>query len=84
LALVAEDGITDDGIIEHGIIKHTLSFGSSYETSVKVVKDAANKGRICILNMEMEVCAAFPFLGLPVFPSRKPNPSDANEIRDIT
>lgn len=40
----------DNGFIEHA------QFGSNfYGTSVKAVKDVAEKGRVCILDIEMEV-----------------------------
>jgi len=42
-------------IDEAGFIEHA-QFGSNlYGTSVKAVKDVAEKGRICILDIEMEV-----------------------------
>lgn len=40
---------------EHGFIEHA-QFGSNlYGTSLKAVKDVADQGRICILDIEMEV-----------------------------
>ena len=44
--------VRDDGFIEYA------KFGGNYYgTSVKAVKDVAEKGRICVLDIEMEVCA---------------------------
>ena len=44
--------VKDDGFIEYA------KFGGNYYgTSVKAVKDVAEKGRICVLDIEMEVCA---------------------------
>ena len=41
---------------EGGFIEHA-QFGSNlYGTSVQAVKDVAEKGRICVLDIEMEVC----------------------------
>jgi guanylate kinase len=40
---------------EGGFIEHA-QFGSNlYGTSVQAVKDVADKGRVCILDIEMEV-----------------------------
>ena len=42
--------VDDGGFIEHA------QFGSNlYGTSVQAVKDVADKGRICVLDIEMEV-----------------------------
>ena len=42
--------VDEDGFIEHA------QFGSNlYGTSVKAVKDVAEQGRVCILDIEMEV-----------------------------
>ena len=44
--------VDDNGFIEHA------QFGSNlYGTSVQAVKDVKEKGRVCILDIEMEVCA---------------------------
>lgn len=40
-----------------GFIEHAKFGGNYYGTSVKAVKDVAEKGRICVLDIEMEVCA---------------------------
>ena len=44
--------IVDEG----GFIEHAKFGGNYYGTSVKAVKDVAEKGRICVLDIEMEVC----------------------------
>lgn len=42
--------VDEDGFIEHA------QFGSNlYGTSIQAVKDIAEKGKICILDIEMEV-----------------------------
>ena len=38
-----------------GFIEHAKFGGNYYGTSVKAVKDVAEKGRICVLDIEMEV-----------------------------
>ena len=43
-------------ITEGGFIEHAQFSGNYYGTSVQAVKDVAEKGRICILDIEMEVC----------------------------
>ncbi len=40
-----------------GFIEHAKFGGNYYGTSVKAVKDVAEKRRICVLDIEMEVCA---------------------------
>ena len=40
---------------EGGFIEHAKFGGNYYGTSVKAVKDVAEKGRICVLDIEMEV-----------------------------
>jgi guanylate kinase len=46
--------VAEDAFIEHA------TFGSnSYGTSVQAVKTVAEKGRTCILDIEMEVCFFF-------------------------
>ena len=42
---------------EGGFIEHAKFGGNYYGTSVKAVKDVAEKGRICVLDIEMEVRA---------------------------
>lgn len=39
----------------NGFIEHAQFSGNHYGTSVQAVKDVAEKGRICILDIEMEV-----------------------------
>lgn len=40
---------------DQGFIEHAKFGGNHYGTSVKAVKDVAEKGRICVLDIEMEV-----------------------------
>jgi guanylate kinase len=40
---------------EGGFIEHAQFGGNYYGTSTQAVKDVAKKGRICILDIEMEV-----------------------------
>jgi len=40
---------------EGGFIEHAKFGGNYYGTSVRAVKDVAEKGRTCILDIEMEV-----------------------------
>lgn len=40
---------------EGGFIEHAKFGGNFYGTSVKAVKDVAEKGRICVLDIELEV-----------------------------
>lgn len=40
---------------EGGFIEHAQFGGNYYGTSVKTVEDIAKKGRVCILDIEMEV-----------------------------
>ena len=47
-----------------GFIEHAKFGGNYYGTSVKAVKDVAEKGRICVLDIEMEVCAPSFLLSL--------------------
>lgn len=44
---------------EKGFIEHAEFGGNYYGTSVKAVKDVAEQGRICVLDIEMEVCEFF-------------------------
>ncbi|MCJ1260900.1 hypothetical protein MMC22_000764 [Lobaria immixta] len=39
---------------ERGFIEHAQFGGNYYGTSIKAVKDVAEKGRICVLDIEME------------------------------
>ena len=48
--------VGDGGFIEHA------QFGSNlYGTSVEAVKNVAEHGKICILDIEMEVCSTSPW-----------------------
>lgn len=40
---------------QKGFIEHAQFGGNYYGTSVKAVEDVAEKGRICVLDIEMEV-----------------------------
>lgn len=40
---------------EGGFVEHAKFGGNYYGTSVKAVRDVAEKGRICVLDIEMEV-----------------------------
>lgn len=42
-------------------IEHAQFGGNYYGTSTKAVRDVADKGRICILDIEMEVGRFSPF-----------------------
>ena len=43
-------------LVENGHFVEHAQFGSNlYGTSVKAVKDVAEQGRVCILDIEMEV-----------------------------
>lgn len=43
-------------VAENGFIEHAQFSGNHYGTSVQAVKNVAEQGRICILDIEMEVC----------------------------
>ena len=45
---------------EKGFIEHAQFGGNYYGTSVKAVKDVAEKGKICVLDIEMEVWNNIP------------------------
>lgn len=42
-------------VAENGFIEHAQFSGNHYGTSVQAVKNVAEQGRICILDIEMEV-----------------------------
>jgi guanylate kinase len=44
-----------DLVDKKGFIEHAQFGGNHYGTSIKAVEDIAEKGRICILDIEMEV-----------------------------
>ena len=49
-------------MIEEGAFIEHAQFGSNfYGTSVKAVKDVAEKGAICVLDIEIEVCSMVSF-----------------------
>ena len=58
---------------EGGFIEHAQFGGNYYGTSVEAVRDIAEKGRICILDIEMEVGS--PFSLLPSTQSPRSDPS---------
>ena len=45
-----------DLIEKKGFIEHAQFGDNCYGTSVKAVEDIAEKGRVCILDIEMEAC----------------------------
>lgn len=45
-----------DLVDKKGFVEHAQFGGNHYGTSVKAVNDIAEKGRVCILDIEMEVC----------------------------
>lgn len=45
-----------DLVARYGFIEHAQFSGNYYGTSVQAVKNVAEQGRICILDIEMEVC----------------------------
>lgn len=60
--------ITKDAFLqleaEKGFIEYAQFGGNYYGTSVKAVKDVLEKGKICVLDIEMEVCI---FLLIPMY-----------------
>lgn len=54
-------------VSEGGFIEHAQFGGNYYGTSVEAVRAIAEEGRVCILDIEMEVCSALsPFPSLPI------------------
>ena len=45
-----------DLVEKKGFVEHAQFGGNYYGTSIKAVEDIAEKGRVCILDIEMEVC----------------------------
>jgi guanylate kinase len=45
-----------DLVEKKGFVEHAQFGGNCYGTSIKAVEDIAEKGRVCILDIEMEVC----------------------------
>jgi len=53
-----------DLVDKKGFVEHAQFGGNCYGTSIKAIEDIANKGRVCILDIEMEVSwASFPYNG---------------------
>ena len=51
-----------DLVDKEGFIEHAQFGGNLYGTSIKAVESVAEKGRICVLDIEMEVCPPYePF-----------------------
>lgn len=46
---------------EGGFIEHAVFGGNHYGTSLKAVRDVAGRGRVCVLDIEMEVPSLHPF-----------------------
>lgn len=44
-----------DLVDKKGFVEHAQFGGNHYGTSIKAIQDIAEKGRICILDIEMEV-----------------------------
>lgn len=49
-----------DLVARNGFIEHAQFGGNHYGTSVQAVKDIAERSRICILDIEMEVMVFLP------------------------
>lgn len=56
-----------DLVSKNGFIEHAQFGGNYYGTSVQAVKNIAEQGRICILDIEMEVSIRL-FLPAKVMP----------------
>lgn len=56
-----------DLVSKNGFIEHAQFGGNHYGTSVQAVKNIAEQGRICILDIEMEVSIRL-FLPAKVMP----------------
>jgi guanylate kinase len=54
-----------DLVSNNGFIEHAQFGGNFYGTSVAAVKEIAAKEKICILDIEMEVCTSSARLPLP-------------------
>jgi guanylate kinase len=50
-----------DLVDKKGFVEHAQFGGNHYGTSIKAINDIAEKGRICILDIEMEVCCAMSY-----------------------
>lgn len=53
---------------EGGFIEHAVFGGNHYGTSVRAVRDVSERGRVCVLDIEMEV------RGSPPLSSPRPSP----------
>ena len=51
-----------DLIEKKGFVEHAQFGGNYYGTSIKAVNDIAEKGQICILDIEMEVSSAIFYI----------------------
>ena len=60
---------------EGGFIEHARFGGNYYGTSVKAVRDVAERGRICVLDIEMEVCTSYQTDARPGFREMRTNVS---------
>lgn len=58
-------------VAENGFLEHAQFGGNHYGTSVKAVKDVAEKGKVCVLDIEMEVSfkAPLPLPSPSLFPT---------------
>jgi guanylate kinase len=60
----------EDLVQKKGFVEHAQFGGNRYGTSIQAIRDIAEKGRICILDIEMEVCVYnTSFLLLLPFPA---------------
>jgi hypothetical protein len=48
----------EDLVQKNGFVEHAQFGGNRYGTSIQAIRDIAEKGRICILDIEMEVCGS--------------------------
>ncbi len=61
-------------VAQNGFLEHAQFGGNYYGTSVKAVRDVAEKGKVCVLDIEMEVTLCFifrflsPLFNLPFYP----------------
>jgi hypothetical protein len=51
-----------DLVEKKGFVEHAQFGGNHYGTSIRAVNDIAERGQICILDIEMEVCSSSYFL----------------------
>lgn len=63
-----------DGLIKQGGFIEHAQFGSNlYGTSFKAVEAIEEAGKVCILDIEMEVC----YISFPLLSSYTPSPSNS-------